>query len=72
MYNLKEYSKNYMQTSESVWQYYRDQSALSNDVNIIDFLVNNDTSLYFKYTKNITGKAGNDDIKNIEIWVPLK
>ena len=45
MYNLKEYSKNYMQTSERVWQYYRDQSALSNDVNIIDFLVNNDTSL---------------------------
>ena len=45
MYNLKEYSKNYMQTSESVWQYYRDQSALSDDVNIIDFLVNNDTSL---------------------------
>ena len=42
---LIEYSEKYMQTLWSLWQYYRDQSDLDNDVNIIDFLVNNDTSL---------------------------
>ena len=25
MYNLKEYSGNYVETSESLWQYYRDE-----------------------------------------------
>ena len=51
MHNLIEYSKNYSQTSESLWLYYRDQPALDNIGNIIDFPVNDDISLSFKYKK---------------------
>ena len=47
MYNSIEYSENYSQTS-GFRQYYRDQQALNNDANIIDFSVNDDTSLSFK------------------------
>ena len=45
-YNLIEYNENYSQTSGSLWQYYRDHLILNNDGNIIDFLVNNDTSFF--------------------------
>ena len=30
MYNLIEYSDNYLKTSASLWQYYRDEPALTN------------------------------------------
>ena len=45
MYNLIEFSKNYSQRSESLWLYYREKPTLDNNDNIIDFLVNDDTSL---------------------------
>ena len=45
MYNLTEYSDNYSKTSESVWQYYKDDP---ND-NMVDFES-------FKYKVKITGK----------------
>ena len=45
MYNLIEYSDNYSKTSESVWQYYKDDP---ND-NMVDFES-------FKYKVKITGK----------------
>ena len=52
----------------SLWQYYIDQTALNNDGNISDFNVNDDTSLPFKYKKNIIGRSGNDCTKkNTEI-----
>ena len=35
MYNLIEYSDNYSKTSGSLWQYYRDQPFINNDI-IID------------------------------------
>ena len=47
MYNLIEYSESYSQTS-GFWQYYRDQQAFNNDANIINFPVNDNTSLSFK------------------------
>ena len=37
MYNLMEYSDNYSKTSGSLWQYYRDESALANVGTITDF-----------------------------------
>ena len=37
MYNLIEYSDAYSKTSGSLWQYYRDEPALDNNVNITDF-----------------------------------
>ena len=49
MYNLIEYSDIYLKTSGSFWQYYRDEPALNNDGDIIDFPVNNNNSISFKF-----------------------
>ena len=51
MYSLIEYSHNYSQTSESVWLQYRDEPALDNNDNIIDFTVKDGISLSFKFQK---------------------
>ena len=51
IYNLIKHNENYLQTSGGLWLYYRDQPALDNNDNIIDFLVNDDTSLSFKHKK---------------------
>ena len=62
MYNLIEYSDNYSKTSESLWQYYKDDP---ND-NIAD-------SESFKSKVKITGKTPiNGNTKDVEIIVPLK
>ena len=45
MYNLIEYSDNYSITSESLWQYDRDEPALDNDDAIVDFPSDNNTVL---------------------------
>ena len=39
MYNLIEYNDAYLKTSGNLWQYYRDESALDNNNNIIGFLL---------------------------------
>ena len=62
MYNLIEYSDNYVKTSGSLWQYYRDErnSNLAN-------------SKLFKFKVKITGKTpAADNEKDVEIMVPLK
>ena len=62
MYNLIEYSNNYLKTSRNLWLYYRDDP---ND--------NITQSESFKFKIKITGKtpaAGNT--KDVEIAVPLK
>ena len=61
-YNLIEYSNDYVKTSGSFWQYFRDKP----DDNLVDFES-------FKSKINITGKTPDDDNeKNVEIMVPLK
>ena len=62
MYNLIEYSNNFLKTSGSLWQYYKDDP----NGNITQ-------SESFKFKIKITGKtpaAGNT--KDLEIIVPLK
>ena len=59
MYNLIKYSDAYSKTSESLWQYYRDERALDNNVNIIDFPANNNNSISFIFKQQITGQTGN-------------
>ena len=62
MYNLIEYSDNYLKTSGSLWQYYK------NDPN--DNITQSES---FKSKIKITGKtpaAGNK--KDVEVIVPLK
>ena len=62
MYNLIEYSDNYAKTSGSLWQYFRDEP--NND------LANSES---FKFKVKITGKTpDNNNVKNVEIMVPLK
>ena len=48
MHKLIEYIDNYSETSASLWQYYRDELAVNDDGNIIDFLGNNAS---FKFLK---------------------
>ena len=53
MYNLMEYSDAYWKTSGSFWHYYRDEPALDNNGNIIDF----PNALFkFKQKNNRTNK----------------
>ena len=62
MSNLIEYSDNYSKTSESLWQYYRDER---ND--------NLEDSESFKSKIKITGNTPNNgNKKDVEIMVPLK
>ena len=62
MYNLMEYSDNYAKTTGSLWQYFRD------DPN--DNLAESES---FKSKIKLTGKTpNNNNVKNVEIMVPLK
>ena len=72
MYNLIEYSDAYMKTSGSLWQYYRNEPALDNNNNIIDFPANNNNSISFKIKQQIIRETGNGGTKDVEIMVPLK
>ena len=46
MYNLIEYSNAY---SKSLWQYYRDEPAINDNCDIIDFSADNNNSNSFKF-----------------------
>ena len=72
MYNLIEYSNTYLKTSGSLWQYFRDEAALDNNSNIIDFPADNNNSNLFKFRLQITGKSGKGGTKYVEIMVPLE
>ena len=62
MYNLIEYSDNYVKTLGSLWQYYRDEPNNN--------LANSES---FKFKVIITGKTpAVDNEKDVEIMVPLK
>ena len=69
-YNLIEHSDIYSKTSQSLWMYYRDESALDNN-NIIES-PNNNNSISFKFKENIIRQTANGGTKNVEIMVLLK
>ena len=71
MYNLTGYSDNHSKTSGSLWQYYKDESFIDNNGNIID-IPDDPDSASFKYKQKITGQTGNDRTKDVQIMVPLK
>ena len=69
MYNLLEYSKNYRKSTESLWNYYRDEPS--------NPLFSNSES--FKYKASITGNTydGDDDEDKVgknetEVVIPIK
>ena len=73
MYNLIKYSKNYSNTSESLWNYYIDEpnSGLGGADYNINYSIKYSKS--FEYKTSITGKLGDNNRKmNAEIVVPLK
>ena len=71
MYNLLEYSKNYIKTIGSLHNYYRDE--LSDDADNNNFnnikVVNSNT---FKYKNKLINNTNNAGIKDIELAIPLK
>ena len=62
MYILLEYSKNYSETSGSLWNYYRDErnNAPANNYNA-DPITNSES---IKYKSSIIGKAPDNDNDN--------
>ena len=64
VYNLLEYSKNYIKTTGSLWNCYRDEPT--------NTLSSNSES--FKYKTSIVGKtpASNDSLTDAKVVIPLK
>ena len=71
MYNVIGYSNNYSKTLESLWQYYRDEVALTNASAIANFHAS-DISVAFKFEQKIAGETADGGTNNVEIMVPLK
>ena len=70
VYNLIEYSKNYSNTTGSLWNYYRDEPKSGAEGNI-NYSIKDSKS--FDYKTKITGRLeGNDTEKEVEIVVLLK
>ena len=73
MYNLLEYSKNYIKTAGSLWNYYRDKPSSSiDDENIIHSILNSES---FDYRANFVedGVTHNNLLKNdVKVVVPVK
>ena len=72
MYNLIEYSDNYLDTSGNLWQFKRDKVTANNVALTID------NSQSFKYKAALVGKTANvvnntnSSVKNKKVVVPLK
>ena len=58
MYNLIEYSDNYLKTSRILWQFYRDVAALDDDGAIADFTEANATTESFNLKVKLKGQTG--------------
>ena len=72
MFNLIEYSNNYSKTSGSLWQYYRDEPALTNLGAIANFHAANN-SASFKFNQKLIGETdAANGRKDVEIMMPLK
>ena len=71
VYNLIEYSDNYLKTSWSLWRYYRDEPALTNDGIIKHFHISDNNSALFKFTQKITSVTAAGGTKDVETIVPL-
>ena len=52
-------------------QHYWDEPALNDDVEIIDFLANNNNSGSFKFKQQLAGQTGNGGKKDVKIMVLL-
>ena len=72
MYNLIEYSDNYLETSGSLWQYCKEIQAVNNAGNIVGFNGANATDS-FNFKTKIAGQSDGDGrIDDVEIMVLSK
>ena len=60
MYNLIEYSDDYVKITGRLCLYYRDEPALTNNGTLGNFPAN---SALFKFKQKVTGSTGDDDAK---------
>ena len=72
MYNLIQYSNNYSKTLGSLWQYYRDEPALTDAGAITNFHVSNNNSASFKLVQKKTSKTAANGRQDAEIAGLLK
>ena len=72
MYNLIEYSDNYVKTTGSLWQYCKDIPARNNNNNEINEFTGGNTTDSFNFKAKVTGRTGNNGTKDVEIMVLLK
>ena len=72
MYNLIEYRNNYLKTSWTLWQYFRDELTLDAVNAITDLYADNATSDSFKIKEKITGNTDDNGRTDVKIMVPLK
>ena len=68
IYNLIQYSDNHSKTSESLWQYYRDQLALNDVGAVAKFSAAKNNSASFKLKQKITGWNKNWNNSAIKIF----
>ena len=61
-----QYGDNYVKTSGRLWQYYRDEPFINNNIIIIG-VPDYPDSVSFKYKQKITGQTGNDGTKDVQI-----
>ena len=71
MYNLIEYSDNYVKATGSLWQYCKDIPARGAN-NIIENFTRDNTTDPINFKAKITGRTEDDGTKDVEIMVPLK
>ena len=73
MYNLTEYSKNYLKASGTLWNYYKYEpdSGIGGENKNVNYSVKD--SKFFDYKTNIAGNLeGIDKTKDVEIAFTLK
>ena len=70
IYNVIEYKDNYSETSGCVWQYYRDEPAINNNITIFGFPDDTDSGS-FKFKQKLAGQTGVDGREDVQIMLPL-
>ena len=71
MHDLKGYSDDYLKTSGSLWQYYKDAQPLNKVAAIADFTDNN-IGVSLTFEGKMTDQKGNYGTSNLGKMVPLK
>ena len=72
IYNMKEYSDNYSKPPDSLWQYYKDETALIDVGASSNFSASKNNSIPLKFKQKLIGETADGGTKDVEIMVLLK